>query len=83
MNRFGVEMREARTKAGLTLRHVASVLGVSVPFLSDVEHGRRKPLRRELIDKLVAIVGSKEALLKAAALDRGTVCPHCGKGLVL
>ena len=37
----GSGWRAAREKAGLTLRGLADLAGVSPPFLSDVEHGRR------------------------------------------
>ena len=38
---FGEVVRTLRIKQGLTLRQLASEVGVSAPFLSDVEHGRR------------------------------------------
>lgn len=38
---LGRAIREAREKAGLTLRKLAERIGVSAPYLSDVERGRR------------------------------------------
>lgn len=38
----GKAMREAREKAGLSLRDMAKKLNVSPPFLSDMERGNRK-----------------------------------------
>ncbi len=37
----GEDWRKAREAKGLALRHVARAAGISAPFLSDVEHGRR------------------------------------------
>ena len=38
---LGAKLRTLREKAGLSLRKVADRLGVSVPYLSDLERGRR------------------------------------------
>lgn len=40
---FGETVRQARTKGRVTLRDLAEVLDVSIPYLSDVERGRRNP----------------------------------------
>lgn len=82
-SRFGAILRAARAAHGVTLARLATTLGVSVPYLSDVEHGRRKPLRHELIQKAAVLFEDIEPLLTAAAIERGTICPHCGKGLAL
>ncbi len=37
----GEHMRELREKQGISLRSVAKTLGVSVPYASDLERGRR------------------------------------------
>jgi transcriptional regulator with XRE-family HTH domain len=37
----GELMRQAREKANLSLRDVAERMGVSAPYLSDLERGRR------------------------------------------
>jgi len=39
---FGSLVRAARHSAGISLRAVGERLGVSVPFLHDVEHDRRR-----------------------------------------
>ena len=80
---FGALLRAKRAAHGVTLARLGQVLGVSVPYLSDVENSRRKPLRRELIEKTAELFDDVDSLLMAAAIERGTVCPHCGKGLVL
>lgn len=39
----GRQLREARTSAGRTLADVAGEAGISVPYLSEVERGRKEP----------------------------------------
>jgi predicted transcriptional regulator len=39
---FGTELRERREAKKMTLRALAEALDVTAPFLSDVEHGRRR-----------------------------------------
>ena len=41
----GRRIRELREKKGMTLRRLAEAVGISAPFLSDVEHGRRGTLK--------------------------------------
>lgn len=38
---LGKLVMASREEAGLTLRQVAKAIGISIPFLHDVEHGRR------------------------------------------
>ena len=65
---LGTVLREAREAKSLTLRALANKVGVSAPFWSDVEHGRRYPS-----DLLVVatVLGIDVAVLKAA--DERTV----------
>ena len=81
--------RNARAKAGKTLRRLADEAGISAPFLSDVEHGRRKfspeteakvrhalglgPAPVEPSSRCVVCEGP----LKVAKRERIT-CPRCG-----
>ena len=37
----GQQVRDARQKAGMSLRAAARALGISAPYLSDMERGRR------------------------------------------
>lgn len=39
--KLGQKIRELREQKGLSLRALAERVGVSAPFLSDLEHGRR------------------------------------------
>lgn len=43
VDRFGSELRIARAAAGLTQSQVAEIVGLSQPFVSLVERGRRQP----------------------------------------
>ena len=42
---LGRAIREAREKAGMTLRQLAEKVGVSAPFQCDLEHERRGTVR--------------------------------------
>lgn len=41
-NRRGVRIREEREKAGLTLTDLAGMVGITAPYLSDIERGNRR-----------------------------------------
>lgn len=43
VSKVGSFIREQRTKARLSLRHIAGSAGVSIPYLSQVERGLRRP----------------------------------------
>lgn len=47
VNSLGEAVRILREQQGLTLRALAEKTGVSAPFLSDLEHGRRQTDRYE------------------------------------
>jgi transcriptional regulator with XRE-family HTH domain len=57
---LGEAVRVLRESQGLTLRALAEKVGVSAPFLSDLEHGRRQTDRHE--DLASALGVSAEAL---------------------
>ena len=50
---LGQRIRELRDKADLSLRGLAKRIGISSPFLSDIELGRRFP-SEEILGKLAA-----------------------------
>jgi len=50
---LGQKIKELRDAADLSLRELAKILGVSAPFLSDVELGRRFP-SEEVLAKLAS-----------------------------
>jgi transcriptional regulator with XRE-family HTH domain len=48
---LGQRLRELRDKADLSLRELAKIIGISPPFISDIELGRRFP-SEEILKKL-------------------------------
>ncbi len=56
---IGEQLRLARAERGETLREVAQRAGVSTPYLSEVERGRKEPSS----EVLSAITGSLELSL--------------------
>lgn len=58
---IGDAVRFLREKRGLTLRALAKAVGVSAPFLSDLEHNRR---RTDQIDKFARVLRVDEAVLR-------------------
>ncbi len=73
MATFGVLLRDVRGKSGKTLGQVAEHLGVSIPYLSDVERGNRPPLVTARILKLATFLGTDPAPLLIAASKPGGV----------
>lgn len=72
--RFGELLRHARRNARKTLGAVASELGVSVVYVSDVERGNRKPFSKDRILKVAKFLGIDPApLLQAASQERGFI----------
>lgn len=69
---FGERLRAARQSAGKSLRDVAMELGCSVPYLSDVERGRRGPLSGDKLE-MVARVLNEHGLLDASARERAVL----------
>lgn len=59
---FGEAVRQLREARGLTLRELASRMGVSAPFLSDVEHDRRNT---DKLDELAKALDVDVADIKA------------------
>lgn len=53
---FGEFLQKKREENDITLREMARKLGVSAPFLSDVEKGRAAPLTKERLEKVAIIL---------------------------
>lgn len=69
---LGDAIRERRAAARMTLRAVAKALGVSAPFLSDVEHGRRR-LSEDRVVALEKLFGCKPGELGRHVATRTVV----------
>jgi transcriptional regulator with XRE-family HTH domain len=69
---YGALLRTRRIAAGLSLRDVASKLGVSHVYLADVERGVRGPLKPEHEPALLAAVPglTHDELARARAVTR-------------
>ena len=71
-NLFGDLLRETRLNAGRTMGDLARLLGFKVPYISDVERGRRAPFRFEQVLEIAEFLGvPPDELLEAAAVSRG------------
>lgn len=92
----GEMVRVGREMKKMTLRQLAAAVGLSAPFLSDVEHNRRR-LTGETLTKVADALGMSRVGLQRAAmfeavkakypelaelLERGRRCKHCRGDLV-
>lgn len=68
--KFGKLLRQARKANGRTLRDVAHYLGVNVPYLSDVELGRRRPFSLKRIEQVARYLNADVDQLLLAAFDQ-------------
>lgn len=77
MNKFGDLLREYRKSKGITLGAFAGMLGMPATNLSDIELGRRQPLRVDLIERAAKVLELTESqvdeLVAAAAESRGAI----------
>lgn len=76
---FGEFLQKKREEKKVTLRKMADMLGVSAPFLSDVEKDRRNPPEKDKLDMIVNILGlseeEKDLMFNLAGRRRNTVAP--------
>ena len=76
---FGEFISKKRVEKKITLRKMADMLGVSAPFLTDVEKDRRNPFDMEKLTQLAQILHlSKEEnaqMLDLAGKKRNAVAP--------
>ena len=76
---FGEFISRKRVEKQITLRKMADMLGVSAPFLTDVEKDRRNPFDMEKLTQLARILNlSKEEnalMLNLAGKKRNAVAP--------
>jgi|SRR5208337_162084 len=77
MQRVGDEVRRLREAKGMTLRQLGAKVDLSAPYLSDVEHGRRRLSR---LTKVAKALGVKAIHF----LHIAGQCPHCnGSGFAI
>lgn len=67
--RFGEILADRRKAKGMTLRKLGSFLGLSPSFLSEIEHGKRRPPEdTKKIEHMALILGLEPDQLAQAAL---------------
>ena len=76
---FGKLLRKKRTEAGRTMGQLARHLGVTVPYISAVEHGEKKPLTHDRIIQTAAYLEIDAQLLFAAAAQDGRAFELVGR----
>lgn len=76
---FGEFISQKRIEKKITLRKMADMLGVSAPFLTDVEKDRRNPFDMEKLNQLAHILelttDENELMLNLAGRKRNAVAP--------
>jgi transcriptional regulator with XRE-family HTH domain len=74
---FASFVTRKRTEHEMTMRALSSALGISSPYLYDVEQGNRNPLKKEHLEKLAQIFALSEeetaCMFDLAGIDRGIV----------
>lgn len=66
---FGRRLRAARNFKGVSQRSVADFLGVSIPYVSDIENDRRLPWDSARIMKVAEFLGADAGLLLQSAMS--------------
>ena len=76
---FGAFLTAKREERDLTLREMARQMGVSAPFLSDVEKDRTAPLTKDRLDKVAEILNldtdERTAMFDLVGKQKNTVAP--------
>ena len=76
---FGEFISQKRVEKQITLRKMADMLGVSAPFLTDVEKDRRNPFDMEKLTQLAKILDlsneERKLMFNLAGKKRNAVAP--------
>jgi transcriptional regulator with XRE-family HTH domain len=79
MINFGEFIAQKRMERGLTLRRMAEDLGISAPYLTDVEKDRRYPFDPDKLELLAKLLGmtpeEKATMYDLAGKKRNEVAP--------
>jgi len=74
MESFSEAFREARINKKATLREIGEYVGKSVGYLSDIEHGRKRPPKLDIVSNIEEYLSIKDGkLLRLAAEVRRKV----------
>jgi transcriptional regulator with XRE-family HTH domain len=70
--RFGAKLRELRLRGRMTLAEVASEIGWSPAYLSDIETSKKNPPREEAVRRLITIIGAHDQAQQLVKLSRAS-----------
>ncbi len=80
---FGDFLRQKRQKANITLRLFAQMLGLSAPYVSDLENSNRYPPDSKILEKMIEILklnpAEQEEFYDLAGEGRNEVAPDLTK----
>ena len=84
MINFGEAMKKARKAKRITLRVLGEHVGKSVGYLSDVENGRKKPPKLEVVQNIESFLEiTDESLTKMAKKLRGKMSDELSARIML
>ena len=76
---FGDFLQKKRTERQITLRRMAELLGISAPYLTDIEKDRRNPPEMESLEQISKILNLSEderaVMFDLAGKKRNAVAP--------
>ena len=76
---FGEFINQKRVAQKITIRDMATRLGLSPAYLTDIEHDRRNPPEKEKLEKLAAILDlsteERNEMMNLAGRKRGNIAP--------
>lgn len=65
----GQKLRDTRKKLGYTLKEVSDRTGVSIVMISDLEKGRRTPIKSEAVKALCTLYKLNYYVMQSAYID--------------
>jgi len=76
---FGDFLQKKRTERQITLRKMAELLGISAPYLTDIEKDRRNPPEMESLEQISKVLNLSEderaVMFDLAGKKRNAVAP--------
>ena len=63
MESFGEAFRKARVAKKITLREIGEYVGKSIGYLSDIEHGRKRPPSLDTVSEIEEFLGIEDGRL--------------------
>ena len=76
---FGEFLQKKRLENEITLRKIAELIGITAPYLTDIEKDRRNPPEIQKLDKIAEILSlteeEKAVMFDLAGKQRNSVAP--------